>query len=231
MNVKSIREDKENFNKTTYKYSIPLAIKRKISIIDRAIQYLLEGVYGTRRICVDYAGYDEFIQVMSEAVAEKMYLYHFSHLDDLGKEWEKNYFGIMEYMDIAWGERLEEHFESICNKGEIIKEEKINKFINSRFDRVFNKLNLKIENHRDTIYGKWFNEKNEDVFHRNDWGTLWVTNCETYKELRTYSKLIGLDLEGFNKLLVEYINGKYLEQFFNRPIKRVGDENNCLEEY
>jgi hypothetical protein len=231
MNVKSIREDKENFNKTTYKYSVPLAVKRKISVIDRGIEYLLDGVYGTRRICVDYAGYDEFIQVMSEAVAEKMYNYHFSDLDDLGEEWQEIYYGIMDYIDIAWGDRLEEHFQSTCNKGEIIKEEKINKFINSRFDRVFDKLNLEVEDDRGTIYGRWYNEKNEEVFHRNHWGKLWINDCETYRELRSYSRLFGLDLEGFNKSLVEYLNDKYLEQFFLRPIKTVGDENNCLEEY
>ena len=123
MNVKSIKEDQENFRKTTYKYSIPLQVKRKISVIDYGVQYLLNGSYNTRRICVDYAAYDEFIQVISEAVAENVGIYFFPNLDDQSKEWENIYYGILQYVDITWGDRLEEHFESICNKGEIIKEE------------------------------------------------------------------------------------------------------------
>jgi hypothetical protein len=231
MNVKSIREDKENFNKTTYKYSIPLQVKRRISAIDSGLEFFLEKVYTIPKICDLYVSYDEFIQVMSDTIAERMYNYHFSDLDDMSEEWEEIYHGILEYVDIVWGDRLEEYFENGCNKGEVIKEEKINNFIISKFDRVFDKLNLKIENHRNTIYGKWFNEMNKVVFHRNDWGTLWIEDCETYRELRSYTKFIGLDLEGFNELLIKYLNDKYQEQFFDRPIKKVGDENNCLEEY
>jgi len=154
MNVKSIREDKENFNKTTYKYSIPLQVKRRISAIDSGLEFFLEKVYTIPKICDLYVSYDEFIQVMSDTIAERMYNYHFSDLDDMSEEWEEIYHGILEYVDIVWGDRLEEYFENGCNKGEVIKEEKINNFIISKFDRVFDKLNLKIENHRNTIYGK-----------------------------------------------------------------------------
>jgi hypothetical protein len=123
MNVKSIREDKENFNKTTYKYSIPLQVKRKISSIDSGIEYFLKIVYTVPKICDLYGSYDEFIQVVSDTVAERMYNYHFSDLDDMSEEWEKIYHGIMDYIDITWGDRLEEYFENGCNKENVLKEE------------------------------------------------------------------------------------------------------------
>jgi hypothetical protein len=230
MNFKSIKEDQKNFRSNTFKYSVPLQVKRKISAINTGIEYLLNRVYTVPKICENYVSYDEFIQVISEAIAERIYLYFFSDLDDSGDEWGEIYNGIMKYVDIVWGDRLEEYFENGCNKEEIIYEVRLSNYSDSLFDKVFNKLNLEVENDRETIYGRWYNEKNEEVFHRNDWGTLWINNCETYKELRSYSRLFGLDLEEFEKLLVEYINGKYIEQFFNKPVKGVGDEIGCLEE-
>ena len=51
MNVKSIREDKENFNKTTYKYSIPLQVKRRISAIDSGLEFFFgEGLHHTQNM-------------------------------------------------------------------------------------------------------------------------------------------------------------------------------------
>ena len=74
------------------------------------------------------------------------------------------------------------------------------------------------------------NEINKDVFHRNDWGVLWVTECETYRTLRDYSRALGLDFNTFQKVLVEYLNNKYKEEFFDKPIKNIGDEHFCIEE-
>ena len=111
------------------------------------------------------------------------------------------------------------------------KEEKINDFIRSRFDRIFDELDLVIVYDKqfvDTMYGKWYNKENEEVFHRNNWGMLWIGKCGPYRQLRTYSKAIGLDLDTFWKVLIEYLNEKYEEQFHNKPLKSVGDEHYCL---
>jgi hypothetical protein len=112
------------------------------------------------------------------------------------------------------------------------KEEKINEFIRSRFDRIFDELDLVIvfdKHFVNTMYGKWYSKENdEEVFHRNDWGTLWIGKCDQYRQLRTYSKAIGLDLDTFGKVLIEYLNNKYEEQFHNKPLKSVGDEHYCL---
>ena len=111
------------------------------------------------------------------------------------------------------------------------KEEKINDFIRSRFDRIFDELDLVIVYDKqfvNTMYGKWYNKENEEVFHRNNWGMLWIGKCGPYRQLRTYSKAIGLDLDTFWKVLIEYLNEKYEEQFHNKPVKSVGDEHFCL---
>jgi len=111
------------------------------------------------------------------------------------------------------------------------REEKIKNFIYSKFDRIFDELDLVIvfdKHFVNTMYGKWYNKENEEVFHRNDWGVLWIGKCGPYRKLRTYSKAIGLDLDTFWKVLIEYLNNKYEEQFHNKPLKSVGDEHYCL---
>ena len=114
------------------------------------------------------------------------------------------------------------------------REEKIKNFIYSKFDIVFDELDLVIiydQRFTTTMYGKWYNKENdEEVFHRNDWGILWIGKCGPYRKLRTYSKAVGLDFEGFEKVLIEYLNDKYKEQFNNKPVKSVGDEHFCLDD-
>jgi len=136
------------------------------------------------------------------------------------------------------------------------REEKIKTYLFQRFDKIFDELELKVEyGDNDYVYGRWYykneednenrdydddldddeldddNESNNDVFHRNHWGAIWVIKCEPYRTLHNYSKSVGLNLEEFEKLLVEYFNEKYLDQFRQRPFKTVSDENYCLEEF
>ena len=111
------------------------------------------------------------------------------------------------------------------------REEKIKNFIYSKFDRVFDKLNLEVNyEENDYVYGKWFDEDKQQVFHRNSWGTFWIIQCEPYRTLYTISKSVGFDDIEFNKILIEYLNDKYKEQFLNRTFKSVGDELYCLED-
>jgi hypothetical protein len=113
------------------------------------------------------------------------------------------------------------------------KEEKIRSFLFTRFDRIFNELNLVIlydKQFVNTMYGKWFNEEEEEVFHRNNWGVLWVSDCTTYRKLRSYSSSLLLNMNEFEKLLIEYLNGKYNDQFKGKLIRQIGDEHFCLEE-
>jgi hypothetical protein len=110
------------------------------------------------------------------------------------------------------------------------KEDKIRSFLFTRFDRVFNELNLEVEyGDKNYVYGKWFNKENQDVFHRNDWGTFWVKECELYRKLRSYSSSLLLDLSEFEKLLKEYLNEKYGDKFKGKIILKIGDQYNCLK--
>lgn len=93
---------------------IPISVRRRSHNIDLGIEFFLEKVYTVPKICDLYGSYDEFIQVMSDTVAERMYNYHFSDLDDNSREWEDIYYGIMEYMDQIWGDRLTTYFNENC---------------------------------------------------------------------------------------------------------------------
>ena len=111
------------------------------------------------------------------------------------------------------------------------REDKIKSILLQEFDKVFDELNLKVDYEENNyVYGKWFDKDGKDIFHRNDWGVIWIINCEPYKELYIYSKLVGLNEEEFEKILVEYFNNKYLDQFLQKPFKNVSDENHCLED-
>jgi hypothetical protein len=124
--------------------------------------------------------------------------------------------------------KLIETIKRILNE---TREEKVKEFMYSKFDRVFNELDLEVEyGDKNYVYGKWYDKDKQDMFHRNDWGVLWISKCGPYKQLRNYSKSIGLDLESFSIILLEYLNDKYKEQFLNKPIKQVGDEHYCLED-
>ena len=121
--------------------------------------------------------------------------------------------------------------ESIIRILKETQEDKIKRFLFQRFDKVFDELNLKVDYEGNNyVYGKWFDKDGKDIFHRNDWGVIWIINCEPYKELYIYSKSVGLNGEEFEKILVEYFNDKYLDQFLQKLFKTVSNENNCLED-
>jgi hypothetical protein len=110
------------------------------------------------------------------------------------------------------------------------KEHKVKSFMYSKFDKVFDGLNLDVEyGDKNYVYGKWYNQEDKVVFHRNDWGVLWVSECGPYRKLRAYSKSISLNLDEFNNLLIEYLNDKYSEKFKGKSFKNVGDEYHCLK--
>jgi hypothetical protein len=112
------------------------------------------------------------------------------------------------------------------------KEDKIRSFMFTRFDKVFNELNLVIEYDKkfvNTMYGKWFNEENDIIFHRNNWGVLWINDCDPYIKLRSYSISVLLNLEEFNNLLIEYLNDRYSDKFKGKILQKVGDEYYCLK--
>jgi hypothetical protein len=246
MNFKSIKEDQKNFRSNTYKYSVPLQVKRKISAINTGIEYLLNRVYTVPKICENYVSYDEFIQVISEAIAERIYLYFFSDLDDSGDEWGEIYNGIMKYVDIVWGDRLESYFEKNCNDEENInlqeqiyriqeimgnsKASKIHKYIYRKFDKVFDKL--KLERTDDDVYQyDWFYEDRDfvKVFERNDWGRFWIYGCDEYRELLQIGKLFKMSFDEFEAILINYLNERYKSEFEKKPLKDIGNEN-CVDD-
>lgn len=124
--------------------------------------------------------------------------------------------------------KLIETIKKVLNE---TRQEKVKDFMYSKFDRVFNELDLEVEyGDKNYVYGKWYDKDKQDIFHRNDWGVLWISKCGPYKQLRNYSKSIGLELDDFNELLKEYLNNRYLDQFKGKMIRGIGDENYCLDD-
>jgi hypothetical protein len=131
------------------------------------------------------------------------------------------------YKEFQLNGRIVENIKKVLKE---TREEKVNKFITTNFDKIFDKFELDIELHRGMIYAKWHNSENELIMHRNNYGTLWLTDCDIYKKLRDYSKVVRLDLDSFNEMLINYLNNKYGHRFNNRLIKTVSlaDAIHCL---
>lgn len=106
----------------------------------------------------------------------------------------------------------------------ILREEVKPKILNEAFDKVFDKLKV---NDSGEMYFKWIDSDNNEIFHRNHWGMLWVIDCDTYNNLRFYSQLFSMDIDEFNDYLIQYVNNRYKELFGDNLIKSVGDEHGC----
>jgi len=76
---------------------------------------------------------------------------------------------------------------------------------------------------------RWFSKNLEELFIRNWWGMLWVADCEFYNDLRQRDELFEFSLQEFHEILVKYMNKEYQKDFRDRPLRDVGDENNCSE--
>ena len=74
-----------------------------------------------------------------------------------------------------------------------------------------------------------FSKNQDELFIRNWWGMLWVQNCDFYNDLRIRAQVLGFSLQEFHSMLVKFVNNKYKDYFKDRPLRYVGDENNCSE--
>jgi hypothetical protein len=111
----------------------------------------------------------------------------------------------------------------------ILKEEISTEVIYSEFDNIFDNLELEVKNDDGTLYVNWIDDKDEVVFERNHWGMFWVQDCKLYNELRFYSKMLSQSKKEFEDTLVYYLNQKYIERFYYRPIKKI-ENYTCLDE-
>lgn len=111
----------------------------------------------------------------------------------------------------------------------MLKEEISTELIYSEFDNIFDNLELDVKNDDGSLYVNWIDKKYEKVFSRNYYGIFWVGDCELYKELRFYSKMLSQSKKEFEDTLVYYLNQKYIERFNYRPIKAIEDYT-CLDE-
>lgn len=99
------------------------------------------------------------------------------------------------------------------------------------FEKTFNQYTVSV--HEDG-YVRWLKEDIEDSeedvrFHKNSWGRLWVEDCDAYKKLISYARLLAMEEKELKSYLIDYLNQRYKSEFsITNPIKSMGDEN-CEE--
>jgi len=106
------------------------------------------------------------------------------------------------------------------------------KFFKDEIDKTFNNFKLKLT-YEDSFlsYGEWIGKNKKRIFTRNNWGTVWVNDCDVYLKLIETSMSLGLDLDTFELLFVNYLNEKYGDKFKNdNPVNSIDDDGMCLDD-
>lgn len=110
---------------------------------------------------------------------------------------------------------------------------RITVWLSTQYDKVFDNLDLYVEvDQENIIYGKWYDKEKDVIFSRNHYhiGVFWIHDCESYRLLRSHSKLLSINTDEFDQSLIMYLNNRYIDEFFGRPIQYIGDEFNCLDD-
>lgn len=105
------------------------------------------------------------------------------------------------------------------------------KFFKDELDKTFNNFKLKLT-YEDSFlsYGEWIGKNKKRIFTRNNWGTVWVNDCDVYLKLIETSMSLGLDLDTFELLFVNYLNEKYGDKFKNdNPVNSIDDDGMCSD--
>ena len=222
---------------------IPSPIKRRVSSddIEEAFDHALErmGRSMNNPNSIIYIEKGTTLRTFAKFVIDEMVTYieqdYFNdnnriYFSDNDEDYESYHEKIRQPLLKFYGNRIKEKYNKVktenINESTLreTKEEKISNFIGHQFDKVFNKLRLEIEYDErwdTTLYGRWYDENNDVIFHRNDWGSLFVEDCVTYKKLRRISKGVNLDVYSFNEVLLKFLNNKYMNKFDNKPLKNV----------
>ena len=105
-------------------------------------------------------------------------------------------------------------------------------FFKDELDKTFNNFKLKLT-YEDSFlsYGEWIGKNKKRFFTRNNWGTVWVNDCDIYLKLIESSKSLGIDSDTFESLFVNYLNVKYGDKFKNdNPVNSIDDDGMCLDD-
>ena len=105
-------------------------------------------------------------------------------------------------------------------------------FFKDELDKTFNNFKLKLT-YEDSFlsYGEWIGKNKKRIFTRNNWGTVWVNDCDVYLKLIESSTSLGLDSDTFELLFVNYLNEKYGDKFKNdNPVNSIDDDGMCLDD-
>lgn len=111
---KTIKLQEQEKNESDSKQTI-LNVKRRLNHIDDAFDYFINKVYTPEKIC-NYRDTNEFIEVVFQAVVERMYNYSYSDIDDNSGEWAEMYLVMEKYFKQKYGHMIKEYYEQNCIK-------------------------------------------------------------------------------------------------------------------
>ena len=117
---KTIKLQEQEKNESDSKQTI-LNVKRRLNHIDDAFDYFINKVYTPGKIC-NYRDANEFIEVVFQAVVERMYNYSYSDIDDNSGEWAEMYLVMEKYFKQKYGHMIKEYYEQNCIKKQEQKE-------------------------------------------------------------------------------------------------------------
>lgn len=196
-------------------------IKRRIPDLERMLNSILNDSYPC-----DYENENHFMSGVLLDVEQFLSVYELNDLEKLSPSYVINF--IKDY----FSEKIIKYFFFVTkNCKDNDTDPYVLNLLEKSFDKVFDILELKRSDDKTTFYFKWFTSEGEDVFHRNDYGTFWILNCEYFKKLTKIPKLLEFTEEKFQDFLIQYLNNKYYSFFGpNKPIKVIGNEH-CTDLY
>ena len=111
------------------------------------------------------------------------------------------------------------------NIKKILKEEEnlvrvrlLTKYLDDFFDNF--KL---IKTEPDLCQFNWYDEKGDKILERNNWGMLWIYNCNFFYNLKLFIiNYLSFSYHEFNDILINYLNGKYGNKFQGNLLKDIG---------
>lgn len=109
--MKTLREHIRKILKE--QFEVPVRLKRRLKFVDDTVDYFMIGTYIPDRVC-DYKDGEELLNVVGEAVIERMYYNYFSDIDDNSEEWSRIYYGMVEYIEKKYGDEIKEYYHINC---------------------------------------------------------------------------------------------------------------------
>ena len=93
-----------------------IRLLRRIHNVDSLVDYNMEKIYASSKICILYDSGEIILDIIIENVIERLYYDYLNEIDDNSKEWEEMYNVIVKYIRTTHGEKIIEYYNKFCEK-------------------------------------------------------------------------------------------------------------------